>query len=156
MKKVIGVLIVCMSFVACSGPKTPEFKTVKRARIVGTQGSVYTVSADAIYFNPNSMGGDLTGMEMDIFVDDKKITHLSQDKSAVIPPESEFTVPISFDVDVNKVIKEDKNFLKSALDKLLKQSLEVKYKGHLKATFMTVKFKVPVDYTEEVSLLHVD
>ena len=103
------------------------------------------------------MAGNLVGMEMDITVDEVLVTHLSQTKSAVIQPETDFIVPITFDVDINKVIGENKSFLKGMLDKLLKDEVEVNYKGYLKVQFLNQEFKVPVNYTESMSMgVHFD
>ena len=146
---VISFIVVLFG---CSAPKTPDFKTVKNARVTNLDGKMYTITADAVYHNPNSIGGNLTGMEMDISVDDILITHLSQTKSAVIQPETDFVVPITFDVDIQKVMGENKSILKGMLDKLLKDKVDITYKGHLKVELLSRAFEVPVSYTEEMSL----
>ncbi len=152
MKNIFYFILIGITISSCSTPKAPEFEKIKNVHITSQKGAIYTITADAICSNPNSIGGDLLGMEMDIFVDDVEVAHLSQEKSAVIQPESEFTVPIIFEMDINKVLGENKGFLQGALSKLLKNSLDVKFKGHLKVKFLEVKFKVPVDFTEEMSL----
>ena len=141
-----------ITLVGCSAPKTPDFKKIKNARVTNVSGKLYTVTADAVYNNPNSIGGNLVGMEMDVIVDDVLITHLSQTKSAVIQPETDFEVPITFDADITKIIGENKGFLKGMLDKLLKDEIDVNYKGHLEVQFLNERFKVPVNYTESVSV----
>jgi len=157
MKKFAYLISATLLIVGCSAPKAPDFKKVKNARVTKAQGKMYTVTADAVYNNPNSMGGNLVGMEMDITVDEVLVTHLSQTKSAVIQPETDFIVPITFDVDINKVIGENKSFLKGMLDQLLKDEVEVNYKGHLKVQFLNQEFKVPVNYTESMSMgVHFD
>lgn len=80
MRTTFIFLFVVTVLASCSAPSAPEFKTVKNLRVTDKSGTVYTVRADAVYTNPNSMGGDLNGMEMDITVDDVKVTHLSQEK----------------------------------------------------------------------------
>lgn len=152
MRNIIILISFFVAIVGCSAPKTPEFKKVKNARVTNANGKIYTISADAVYHNPNSIGGTLTGMEMDISVDDIEITHLSQTKSAVVQPETDFIVPITFDVDIQKVIGENTGFLKGMLDKLLKDEVEINYKGHLNVEFLNAEFKVPVEYTEAMSL----
>ena len=147
---VFGTLLLL--FASCSAPKAPDFKRVKNARVVKTSGKIYTITADAVYNNPNGIGGNLVAMEMDITVDDVLITHLSQTKSAVIQPETDFEVPITFDADITKLMGENKGFLKGMLDKLLKDKIDVNYKGHLEVQFLNKRFKVPVNYTEEVSV----
>lgn len=157
MKKIVYLFAVTLLAVGCSAPKAPDFKKVKNARVVKAQGNLYTVTADAVYHNPNSMGGNLVGMEMDITVDEVLVTHLSQTKSAVIQPETDFIVPITFDVDINKVMGEDKGFLKGMLDKLLKDKVDINYTGHLKVQFLSRQFEVPVNYTETMSIgVHFD
>ena len=151
MRKLLLLLFV-VSFIGCSAPKTPDFKKIKNARVTNVDGKVYTVTADAVYNNPNSIGGNLVGMEMDVTIDDVLITHLSQTKSAVIQPETDFEVPITFDADITKIIGENKGFLRCVLDKLLKEEVDVNYKGHLEVQFLNKRFKIPVDYTEAVSV----
>jgi LEA14-like dessication related protein len=157
MKKILYLLTISvLALTSCSGPQIPDFKRVDNIRIHGIKGNVYTIKADAVYHNPNSIGGDLTGMDMVIYVDGKEVSQLEQTKQAVIQPESDFTVPIVFDVDMEKLLDKKEGFLKGVLNKLLKDKLEVHYKGNLHVKFLKVEFKVPVDYTEEVSLLNVE
>ncbi|MFT5723613.1 MAG: LEA14-like dessication related protein [Bacteroidia bacterium] len=152
MKFPLLLLFTSLIFIGCSTPKAPDFKTIKNARVAKVNGNIYSVAADAVYHNPNGIGGSLTGMEMDIFVDKTKVTHLSQTKSAVIQPETDFIVPIKFDVDINKVLGEQKGGLQGLLGKLLKDELEVQYKGYLKVEFLSQELKVPVDFTEAISV----
>ena len=152
MRQFIGILFISILISACSKPQAPDFKKVNNVRVTGQTGMIYTIAADAIYENPNGIGGQLTGMEMDVYVDDVRVTHISQTKDAVIHPETEFTVPIVCEVDSEKLLKENQGFLKGALNKLLKNSLEIRYEGHLKTKFLDVEFKVPVSYSEDVSL----
>jgi LEA14-like dessication related protein len=152
MRNTIIFISFLIALVGCSTPKTPDFKKIKNARVTNVSGKLYTVTADAVYNNPNSIGGNLVGMEMDVIVDDVLITHLSQTKSAVIQPETDFEVPITFDADITKIIGENKGFLKGMLDKLLKEEVDVNYKGHLEVQFLKKRFKIPVDYTEAVAV----
>ncbi|MBO6517424.1 MAG: hypothetical protein JJ975_12830 [Bacteroidia bacterium] len=157
MKKLLSISLLVAVLTACSTPQTPDFKKIENVRVTKKNAAVYTVTADAVYHNPNSIGGNLTGMEMDIRIDDEEITHLSQSKNAVIQPETDFVVPIVFDVDTKQLFGDKQNFLKGALSKLLNDKLEVTYDGHLMVRFLEVDFKVPVDYSEKISLgLQVD
>lgn len=70
----------------------------------------------------------------------------------MIQPETDFVVPIVFDVDLAEIVPKDKNFLQNALNKLLNDQVQINYKGHLDVTFLGVDFKVPVDYDEQLSL----
>lgn len=151
MKPLVFLFSIAVLFTACSTPKSPDFKTIKNARVISVSGTNYTVSADAYYNNPNSIGGELLGLELDVFIDDKKATHLSQTKSAVIQPETEFVVPITFTADIKEIIGSDGGFLKDMFKKLMNQELDVKYQGHLLVRFAGYDFKVPVNYTETVS-----
>ncbi len=152
MKNIFYALPVIFILASCSAPKSPDFKTIKNARVTKAKGNIYTVTADAVYTNPNSIGGNLVALEMDITVDDVKVTHISQTKSAVIQPETDFVVPITFDVDIKNVVKKDKNAVSAFLNKLLKDEVDVNYSGHLTVQFLSRQFEVPVDYTEGVSL----
>jgi LEA14-like dessication related protein len=152
MRNISLLVISMLAVVGCSAPKTPDFKKMKNVRVSNVNGNVYSVAGDAIYNNPNSIGGNLVGMEMDISVDEIEVTHISQTKSAVIQPETDFSVPIVFDVDVQKVLGENEGLLGGLLKKLVKDEIDITYKGHLEVEFLGTSFKVPVDYTEAVSV----
>lgn len=155
MKLYYFILILSIfQLTACSGPEYPEFQELKNAKFKSVgflHGASVTFNADAIFYNPNPIGAKVTEVDLDLYIDDKKVTHINQDVSAVMKANSNFTLPLSFDIDLKDLFKDGK----SALGGLLKtQKIQYKMKGTLKVGVGSIEIAVPVEYEgeEEIKL----
>ncbi len=143
------LLLFCLLFSACSSPDYPEFREMKNVKFKSfsfTDGGSVTLKADAIFFNPNAIGANVTEVDLDMYLDGKKVTHIRQDVSAKMKSNSEFTLPLDFSVPLKEVYKD----LKPALGNLLKKrKLGYRMEGTLKVGLGSVEFAVPVDFAGE-------
>ncbi len=60
-----------------------------------------------ICHNPNQLGADITEMDIDLFINDQKVTHITQSLRARIPARSDFSVPLELKIpleDVSQVL----------------------------------------------------
>jgi len=145
---------ICLSLFACDGPEYPEFvemKNVKFKSVGFLNGLSITCKADAVFKNPNPVGAKVTEVNLDVTIDGKKVTTIKQEVSAKMPANSEFILPLNFDVPLKKAFPD----LKSTLGNLLKsKKLNYQLEGTLKVGLGKVEVAVPVDYEgeEEVKL----
>ena len=136
---------------SCSGPQSPDFTGLQNLKISKTSGKSLRVDAIAHYHNPNPMGGTLEEVILDIKIDGVDITTIEQRSSVEIPANSDFSIPVTFDFDPNDLTG-NKGILKDMLKKVLKNELEVSYDGYTTIALIGQSFKVPVKYTEKMSL----
>ncbi|MFT4521487.1 MAG: LEA14-like dessication related protein [Bacteroidia bacterium] len=149
--KLFGFGLVFILFAqSCSLPKTPDFERLEKLRIVSKNKNLVTISAEAVYMNGNDFGGRLKEVDMNIIVEGVKVTHLNQDKDIDIQPKKEFRIPITFTVDLNDIFKKNEDFLKQALKSMVKEEIEILYKGTLKVTLLNTDLKIPVNFSEKL------
>lgn len=143
------LLILCILFSACSSPEYPEFREMKNVKFKSfslNNGASVTLKADAIFFNPNAIGANVTEVDLDMYVEDKKVTNIRQDVSAKMKANSEFTLPLDFNVPLKEVYKD----LKPSLGNLLKKrKINYRMDGTLKVGLGNIEISIPVDYAGE-------
>lgn len=144
-------LVLFLGFNSCSAPEKPEFKAMKNVTARFVSPSEMVLSGISVYYNPNIVGGNLTSMNVNVWIDNINVGKLDQELSVAVPGLDTFEVPFEMGFNPEKVF-EQKGILGSILSMLEKQSVQVKYVGNMKMEVMNVEFAVPVDYIEEISL----
>ena len=133
-------------------PDQPEFRTLENVRFTSfslKQPYSVTLSADAVYFNPNKIGADINEMDFDVFIDDKKVTHITQEIKAHMPASSEFKLPVEVKVPLEEIF-EDFNIR----DLLSSNEIAYELKGNFKMGIGGAMVRVPFNYagTERIRL----
>ncbi|MFK7970876.1 MAG: LEA type 2 family protein [Bacteroidia bacterium] len=142
----LGLLVL---LAACDGPQKPEFRKMEKVNFksVSFKGPLtVTLSGDAVFFNPNAIGADVTEVDLDVFVNEKKVTRVKQNVSASMSGNAEFRLPLEFDVPLKEVFGDAKLTLNDIFKKKL---IEYKLVGNIKVGLGSVEFKVPVEYADE-------
>lgn len=156
MKNYCIVLFTLVSLtltIGCTeGPETPAFTNLKNVKVVSANLNKMVLSGDAVFNNPNSIGGKLTKTNIHIKVNDVDITDIQQNISVEVPKNSDFNIPVQFSFNPKKLASENQGFLKSALKSFLNKDLTVEYDGYVTVEVLGVAFDVPVEYTEKVSV----
>ena len=141
-----------MLFEACSSPDYPEFQkmeNVKFSSISFTGGVSVTLNGDAVFHNPNPIGAKVTEIDFDLFINDKKVTHIRQDVSENMKANSDFTLPLQFKIPLKEVFKD----LKPTIGNIFKkQKINYHMLGTLKVGLGSVEVAVPIDYADEEEL----
>ncbi len=143
MKKLIGksflsaLLVCCMA--ACSAPKELVYKDFNSFSLNKLGLGSSSVKMNLVYYNPNNFGLQLKRTDLDIYIDGTYLGHTSQDHQITIPKLTEFSLPISMEVDM-------KNVFKNALNTLLSKEVTVKVTGRIKLGKANVFFGMPVNY----------
>ena len=133
-------------------PDQPEFKSLENVQFNSfsfQRPYSVTLNADAIYYNPNTLGADIKEMDFDVFIDDKLVTHITQDIEAKMPAQSEFTLPVQVKIPLEEVMK-DLNIR----DLLSSREINYRLDGDFKMGIGKAMVKVPFKYsgTERVGL----
>lgn len=142
-------LFFLLQLTACTVTEHPEFREMKNVKFKSVSllnGPSVTFNADAVFYNPNDVGAKVTEVDLDFYIDGTKVTDINQNVSAEMNAQSEFTLPLDFDVSLKDIYKDGK----SAIGSIFK-SRKIKYKmiGTLKVGLGSVEFSVPVDYEGE-------
>ncbi|MGK0389633.1 MAG: LEA14-like dessication related protein [Maribacter sp.] len=155
MKKFIFPLLLFATFlISCSSPQNPEFKTMENVKFKSASISKtlnFTLTADAIFYNPNAGGINISALDLDIMINKKKVSKIRQNVSAKIGSNSDFTLPIEFDVPLAEVFK-DLNLSIGTIFK--KQEIDYHIKGTATVNVVGIDIDIPVDHEgkEELKL----
>lgn len=142
-------IIFCIVFISCTSPERPEFKHMKNVTARFTSPTEMILSGIAVYYNPNIVTGDLTAMDVNVWIDEVEVGQLNKELSVSVPGMDDFEVPFEFNFNPEKVFRQ-KGIFGSVISILEKKSVEVTYKGRMTMKVMNVEFVVPVDYKEQV------
>ncbi len=146
--KVFGRLLL-LSLLA--GSCVPKEQVVLRSVAIkevnpGNDGDVL-LKADAFFFNPNSSRMRLKRIEIDVLVDGTKAARVDQHVSALIKPNSEFTIPLEVQLKLKEI-----GLLNTIMNLFGGKKYEVQFVGRLKVTVNGFPIAVPVNYKEQIKL----
>ena len=80
MRKSIWLLIVLVGLSACKdASKSPEFRRVANVKVANVTGKEAVLNGDAFFYNPNKASMMLRKVEIDVFMEDKKIGVINQE-----------------------------------------------------------------------------
>jgi LEA14-like dessication related protein len=143
MKKTIGNILLAALLVgtiaSCRAPKELVYKDFNNFSLNKLGLGSSSVKLNLVYYNPNNFGLQLKRTDLDIYIDGTYLGHTSQDYQITIPKLTDFTLPISIDVDM-------KNVFKNALNTLFSKEVTVKVTGRIKLGKANVFFGMPVNY----------
>jgi len=134
------------------GPKSPSFINLDNVKIVTANASRVVLQGDAIFNNPNAIAGKLTKTDIHIKINDVDITDIEQTTLVDVPKNSNFTVPVNFSFNPEKLVQDNEGFLQNAIKSFLSNELTIEYAGYVTIEVLGIGFDVPIDYTEKVSL----
>ena len=82
-----------------------------------------------------------------MYVEGKKVSNVKQDLEVEMPANSEFALPLSFEVPLKS-----KGFFKNFTTDWKKTSIKIRSEGKITVKEGRVKFDVPFDYDDEYRL----
>ncbi len=155
MRYLVYFLFIGLLLISCSGPEKPEFTKLDNVKFksASLQEMKVTLSGDAVLFNPNPVGTNISKMDFDVYANGKKVTQIKQNVTASIPGDSEFKLPLEFDIPIKDVIDDIKPTLSDVFDK---KKLKYKVDGHLTVNIAGADLKIPVTYEDEEEIKFLD
>ena len=150
--KILQLLIYSLLFAlllsACQKPEeAPEFKRIGKIKVNEIINGQALVNAEAIFYNPNPVKMKLKQIDVEVFVQEKKVGTINQDFSLKIPAESDFSVPLDVAVDMNEI-----GSVGNVFSIMMGAKIPVRFSGHIRAKVHGMGFKVPINVKEKVSI----
>lgn len=144
---VFGGLTILPFFYSCTQVLEPTFKSISKVTINRLGQSNSSISANLLFNNPNNFGVTLKEIDLDIFVNQSLLGHISQKTSLKINKRKDFVVPLAVELDTKKT-------LKNALISLFKQKTSITLKGKIKVTKAQIPKSIKIDFTtfQDISL----
>lgn len=148
MKKLIWLIVIVTTTYSCKdASQSPEFRKVANVRVAKVSGKEAVLNGDAFFYNPNKASMLLRKVEIDVFMDGKRIGVINQALKTKIPGQAEFKVPVDATFDVGDI-----GLLNGLMSILGGKKMKVHYVGKIKLRIYGVPVAVPVDYEDEIKL----
>lgn len=150
MKQIAVLLIIISTLTSCVSKKI-EYQNVENINILSLSANEITLSADAIFKNPNVLGGKVTPDDLVVFIDDKEITNVKS-KEFKVPAVKEFAVPLEVTIPFNKIPGNKNGGLLGAVLGSFNKTHRVTFKGQLNYKVAGFKSTYIINHTEELKL----
>ena len=109
------------------GPKSPSFINLDNVKIISANARKVVLQGDAIFNNPNAIAGKLIKTDIHIKINDVDITDIEQTTLIDVPKNSNFTVPVNFSFNPEKLVQDNEGFLQNAIKSFLSNELTIEY-----------------------------
>lgn len=149
MKRLLILLTILCCFFNCKVSEKPVFVDVKNIRIVDTSSKTIILSADALFTNPNDIGGVLKTDGVKIYVNNNEVGYVSADLFKV-PAKKEFTIPLKATIPTDSIFS-NKN-ISGLIGSLFSKKMTVQYKGPIVYKVLGFKHTYNLDKTETVKI----
>ena len=152
MKNTLYFFLLFLLMSSCSVKKKPIFIKVDNLKIVSVTSDTIRLKADALFKNPNDVGGKISTDEIKIIVNGEEVAQVSADEFKV-PVRKEFAVPLTAVIPTKKLLESNKNgILGGLINSILNKSIKLQLKGNLKYKVFGFSNTYPIDKTQEIKL----
>ena len=148
MMKKFTILLLILLTTSCAIKKKPEFIKIDGIELVEANSRTLTLKAEALFNNPNVVGGRLNTEGVNVFVNDLLMGVVSAEEFKV-PAKNSFKVPLQIKINTKDLLSKDPNgLLGGLLNSVLNRSLTVKYEGVIEFKAMGFTYRYPISKTE--------
>lgn len=132
---------------SCGFDEPVVFRGVNSVRVVGIKDGKLNLEVEALFYNPNNLGGKLKRVDLAVRMDDEVLANVVQKENFRINRESEFLVPFTAQVSMDQL---KQGFLGNIMAILGRRKLNLHFVGDIKVSSYGISRKVPVDFESEV------
>ena len=132
---------------SCGFDEPVVFRGVKSVRVMGITDGKLNLQVQALFYNPNNIGGKLKRVDLAVRMDDEVLANVVQKENFRINRESEFLVPFTAQVSMEQL---KQGFLGNIMAILGRRKLNLHFVGDIKVSSYGISRKVPVDFESEV------
>ena len=149
MKKLIILSTICIAFISCSVNEKPQLIGVENIKVLESTSKYVAFTADALFKNPNDIGGELQTDEIKLFVNDNEMASVSTENFKV-PAKKEFTIPLKTKVPTDSLFS-NKSIV-GLIGSLFSKKVKVKYIGDITYRALGFSYTYNIDKTEDVKI----
>lgn len=149
MKRLIILSTICMLLFGCSVNEKPQFIGLENIKVLESTPKYVTITADALFINPNDIGGSLKTDEIKVFVNDNEMATVSAENFK-IPAKNKFSMPLKTKVPTDSLFS-NKN-LSGLLGSLFSKKVKIQYKGIIEYSTFGFSYSYNIDKTEDVKI----
>lgn len=123
------------------------FVHVKKLEINDIEKGKILATADAVFNNPNSKGGKVSKVDIDVFLNNEVAARIIREENFKVKPNSEFTIPLNMEIDAARFTKD---ILGNIFKRDAAKSLPIDFDGNIWVSVYGIRKKVPIQYKAEL------
>lgn len=151
MKRIFA-LVLSLFILSCTVNESPEYKNIENIKIDNISKSSVVVSAEAVYFNPNHIGGNVSKLDIDLLVNEVKIAKVKSTAFEINSKEN-FRVPLKADVPYKELFgSSGKQILGNLLNAAMNKKTKINYKGTITIDVKGFEYDYELDEIMELDL----
>lgn len=147
--KLLIILSTIFVFFSCTVNKKPEFISVENIKVLESTSKYITITADALFVNPNDIGGELQTDEIKVIVNDNEMSTVSTQLFKV-PAKKEFSIPLKASIPTDSLFSNKS--IGGLIGSLFSKKVKVQYKGDIKYKILGFSYSYAVDKTEDIKI----
>lgn len=149
MKNILLLLLSCALFTGCNISEKPEFLKVENIKILESTADNITLSADALFNNPNDVGGELSTDQIKVLINENEMAYVSSETFKV-PAKESFTIPLKAIIPKDSLLSNKS--IGGLIGSLFSKNIRVQYKGDIKYKIFGFSHTYNVDKTENIKI----
>jgi len=150
MKQIAIYILLFLTLSSCV-TKEIEYQKVENLKVLSLTSKEITLSADAIFKNPNILGGKVFPEDLKVFLGEEEITTVKS-KDFKVPAVKEFSVPLEATIPFEKIPGYKSGGILGVIMGSLSKTYQVTFKGDLKYRVAGFKSTYKINHTEELKL----
>lgn len=151
MKKLIYTLLFVLT-ISCKVKEKPEYKALENIKVESLDKKAVVITADALFYNPNHLGGKVKKVDIDLFLDDIKVSDVSSTPFEINSRDT-FRIPLRTQVPYGDLFGSNgNNLLGNLINAALKKKIEVHYKGVITLDLIAWEYNYALDEVLEIDL----
>lgn len=149
LKRILFISLFFTLLFNCSITEQPKFVGLEKIKVINATLQSITLRADALFINPNDVGGILKADDLKVYINDTEVATIVSDEFDV-PSKKTFKISLTTVVATDSLMH--KKNLGSLLGSLISQRLKVQYKGAIKYKILGYSSTYAVDETQELKI----
>jgi|TARA_R110002012_G_C11568558_1_gene604139 hypothetical protein len=149
MKQFLLLSTLFLTIFSCTVNEKPEFIALQNFEVIESTSKQITLQADALFNNPNDVGGTLETEGIAVLINGNDLAKVSS-KAFKIPAKKDFTIPLTAMIPTDSLYSNTN--LSGLLGSLLTKKMTVQFKGELKYKVFGFSHVYHVDDIQDVDL----
>ncbi|WP_194768547.1 hypothetical protein [Tamlana sp. I1] len=149
MKNLIILSTICLTLLHCTVREQPRFIGLENIQVLESNSEFITLSADALFINPNDIDGELSTNELKIFVNNKNLATI-ENQTYKVPAKKEFSIALTSKIPTDSLIN-TKNLV-GLIDSFMSKTINVQYKGEIVYKVLGISKTYVIDKSEEIKI----
>jgi hypothetical protein len=149
LKRILFISLFFTLLLNCSIAEQPKFVGLKNIKVVNATLQTMTLRADALFINPNDVGGILKADNLKVYINATEVATIVSDEFDV-PSKKAFKIPLTTVIANDSLMH--KKSLGGFLGSLISQRLKVQIKGTIKYKILGYSSTYSIDETQEIKI----